>query len=153
MRAKERRSLPGRRTRLLLVAAAGVWLWSGPFAVAQDVKITIGLGVPAVPPPVVLTAPPPLVVVPGRPVYYAPDVAANLFFYKGRYYTVANGVWSMAPAYTGPWAVIQIGQVPAPVVAVPVEYYKIPPGQLKKHGPPPWAGQGYGPHSKKPKHK
>jgi hypothetical protein len=49
--------------------------------------------------------------------------------------------------------VIQIGQVPPPVVAVPVEYYKIPPGQLKKHGPPPWAGQGHGTHAKKPKHK
>jgi hypothetical protein len=43
----------------------------------------------------------------------------------------------MAPAYTGPWAVIQIGQVPAPLVAVPVEYDKIPPGHLKKHGLPP----------------
>jgi hypothetical protein len=59
----------------------------------------------------------------------------------------------MASAYHGPWAVIQIGQVPAPVVAVPVEYYKIPPGQLKKQGPPPWAGQGHRPHQKKPKDK
>ena len=90
--------------------------------------------------------------VPGMPVCYSPDVSANLFFYKGCYHTVANGVWSMAPAYGGPWAVIQIGQVPAPVLSVPVEYYNIPPGQLKKHGPPPWAGQGHGKHPKKPKH-
>jgi hypothetical protein len=34
--------------------------------------------------------------------------------------------------------------VPAPVVAVPIEYYKIP---------PPWAGQGHEKHSKKPKDK
>jgi hypothetical protein len=136
-------------TCFLLLAAAAAMLFSGASARASDVKINIGLGVP----PMVLTAPPQLVVVPGTPVYYAPDVSANLFFYKGRYYTVANGVWSRAPAYNGPWAVIQIGQVPAPVVAVPVEYYKIPPGQLKKHGPLPWAGQGHGKHSKKPKHK
>jgi hypothetical protein len=135
--------------RVLLLAAAGVIPLSITSATAQDVKINIGLGTP----PIVLTAPPQLVVVPGTPVYYAPDVQANLFVYKGRYYTVANGVWSMAPASNGPWAVIQISQVPAPVVAVPVEYYKIPPGQLKKHGPPPWAGQGHGPHSKKPKNK
>jgi hypothetical protein len=132
-----------------MLVAATAMLFSGTSATASDVKINIGLGVP----PLVLTAPPQLVVVPGTPVYYAPDVQANLFVYKARYYTVTNGVWSMAPAYNGPWAVIQIGQVPAPVVAVPVEYYKIPPGQLKKHGPPPWAGQGQGKHPKKPKAK
>jgi hypothetical protein len=135
--------------RVLLLVAAAAILAITTSATAQDVKINIGLGVP----PIVLTAPPQLVVVPGTPVYYAPEVSANLFFYKGRYYTVANGVWAMAPAYGGPWAVIQIGQVPAPVVAVPVEYYKIPPGQLKKHGPPSWAGQGHGPHPKKAKDK
>jgi hypothetical protein len=141
--------MPHVHTRLLLLAAAAAMLFAGTPARAQDVQINIGLGVP----PIVLTAPPQLVVVPGTSVSYAPDVQANLFFYKGRYYTVAHGVWSMAPAYNGPWAVIQIGQVPAPVVAVPVEYYKIPPGQLKKQGPPPWAGQGHGPHKKKPKDK
>jgi hypothetical protein len=141
--------MPHRFPRLLTFAAAAAMLVITTSATAADVKINIGLGVP----PMVLTAPPPLVVVPGTPVYYAPDVSANLFFYQGRYYTVANGVWSRAPAYGGPWAVIQIGQVPAPVVAVPVEYYKIPPGQLKKHGPPPWAGQGHGKHPKKPKDK
>ena len=140
--------MPHIHTRLLLAVAAAM-LVTGTPAKAQDVKINIGLGVP----PIVLTAPPQLVVVPGTPVYYAPNVQANLFVYKGRYYTVANGVWLMAPAYNEPWAVIQVGQVPAPVVGVPVEYYKIPPGQLKKHGPPPWAGLGHGPHPKKPKHK
>jgi hypothetical protein len=141
--------MPRMLPRVLMLAAAAALLVSGVPATASDVKINIGLGVP----PIVLTAPPQLVVVPGTPVFYAPDVSANLFLYKGRYYTVANGVWSRAPAYNGPWAVIQIGQVPAPVVAVPVEYYKIPPGQLKKKGPPPWAGQGHGKSPKKPKDK
>ena len=136
-------------TRMLLLAAAAVTLFAGTAAKAQDVKINIGLGAP----PIVLTAPPQLVVVPGTSVYYAPDVPSNYFFYKGRHYTVVNGVWSMAPSYSGPWAVIQVGQVPPPVLAVPVEYYKIPPGQLKKKGPPPWAGQGHGARSKKPKDK
>jgi hypothetical protein len=88
-----------------------------------------------------------------RSVYYTPDVSANVFVYNGRYYTVANGVWSMAPAYNGPWAVMQIGQVPPPVLSVPVEYDNIPPGHGKKKGPPPWAGQGHGPHAKRPKDK
>jgi hypothetical protein len=141
--------MPRKLPRVLMLAAAAAMLVTTTLATAQDVKIDIGIGVP----PIVLTTPPSLVVVPGTPVYYAPDISSNLFFYKGRYYTVANGVWSMAPAYGGPWAVIQVGQVPAPVVAVPVEYYKIPPGQLKKHAPPPWAGQGHGKHPKKPKDK
>jgi hypothetical protein len=136
-----------------MFAAAVAMLLSGASATASDVKINIGLGVPAVPPPIVLTTPPQLVVVPGTPVYYAPDVSANLFFYKGRYYTVANGVWLMALAYNAPWAVIQIGKVPPPVLAVPVEYYKIPPGHLKKQGPPPWAAQGHEKRPKKPKDK
>ena len=133
---------------LMLVPVAAMPLW-GASAMASDVKINIGPSVP----PIVLTAPPQLVVVPGTPVYYAPDISADIFVYKGHYYAVRHGVWSMAPAYSGPWAVIQIGQVPAPVLAVPVDYYKIPPGHLKKHAPPPWAGEGHGPHPKKPKHK
>jgi hypothetical protein len=135
--------------RMVLLVAAAAMLFSGASATASDLKINIDLGGP----PIVLTAPPQLVVVPGTPVSYAPDVQANLFFYQGRYYTVASGVWSMAPTYSGPWAAIQIGQVPPPVLAVPVAYYKIPPGQLKKKGPPPWAGQGHGPHPKQPKDK
>ncbi|HSF29373.1 MAG TPA: hypothetical protein VLK82_02720 [Candidatus Tectomicrobia bacterium] len=127
----------------LMLAATATMLWSSAAAAELDVKIDIGLAVP----PIVLTAPPQLVVGPGTSVYYAPDVSANLFVYNGRYYGVANGVWSMAPAYNGPWVVIQIGQVPPPVRSVLVEYYKIPPGHLNKKGPPPWAGP------KKPKHK
>jgi hypothetical protein len=37
-----------------------------------------------------------------------------------------------------------VEHVPQPILAVPVTYYKAPPGHWKKGGPPPWAG---------PKHK
>jgi hypothetical protein len=84
--------------RVVLLSAAAAMLVTATSATAQDVKINIGLGVP----PLVLTAPPQLVMVPGTPVNYAPDVSANLFCYKGRYYTVANGAWARAPAYSGP---------------------------------------------------
>jgi hypothetical protein len=76
----------------VLLAAAAAMLFAGPSAKAQDVKLNIGLG-----------APPQLVVVLGTSVYDAPDVPSNYFFYKGRYYTVVNGVSSMAPSYSGPW--------------------------------------------------
>jgi hypothetical protein len=145
--------MPRMFTGVAALAAAGIIAVSAASVAASDVKITIGLGIPSVPPPIVITTPPQLVVVPGTSVYYAPEMPANLFFYKGRYYTAVNNVWSMAPAYNGPWAVIQIGRVPPPILSVPVEYYKIPPGQLKKNGPPPWAGHGHGSHPKKSKDK
>jgi hypothetical protein len=132
--------------------AAGTVLLAGTSVAAQEVKINIGLGIPSMS-PIVVTTPPQLVVIPGTAVYYAPEVPANYFSYKGRYYTVANDAWFTAPAYDGPWAVITIRQVPPPLLAVPVEYYKIPPGHLKQKGPPPWAGHGHGPKSKKPKEK
>src|SRR5262245_35356201 len=141
--------MPRRLTRLLRLAVVGAVLSAATAATAGDVKIHIGLGLPSIPAPVVIAAPPQLVVVPGTSVYYAPAVSANYFFYKGRYYTTANGGWLTASAYNGPWAAITIGQVPSPILAVPVEYYKIPPGHLKEKGPPPWAGHGHGP--KKPK--
>ncbi len=136
------------RTHLLMHATAGVLMLLGISAAAQDIKINIGLGATPVP-PVVVTPPPQLVAVPGTSVYYAPEAPANLFVYKGRYYTLVNNVWSTAPAYHGPWVVIQVGKVPPPILAVPVDYYNIPPGHLKQKGPPPWARHGH--KSKKPK--
>lgn len=48
-----------------------------------------------------LGAPPALVAIPGTPVLYAPSVPANYFFYGGRYYVFANGVWyTSLPATT-----------------------------------------------------
>lgn len=83
---------------------------------------------------------PPLVVVPGSPVYYAPDLSYNYFAYGGRFYVYRNDVWFTATTYNGPWAVIGLARVPRPVLAVPAQYYKAPPGHWKKkHGPPPWA--------------
>ena len=140
--------MPHARTHLLMLAATGIVLLSGASVAAQDIKINIGLGARPVP-PVVVTTPPQLVVVPGTAVYYAPEVPDNLFVYKGRYYTLVNNVWSTAPAYHGPWMVIQVGKVSPPILGVPMEYYNISPGHLKQKGPPPWAGHGH--KSKKPK--
>jgi hypothetical protein len=132
--------MPRTLTRLLVLAAAGAVLCSAASVVAGGITIDIGIGTP-----------PQLVVVPGTAVYYAPDVPANYFFYKGRYYTLVNNAWYTAPVYNGPWVVIQVGKVPPPVLTVPVEYYKIPPGHLKEKGLPP--GAGHGQKSKKPKDK
>jgi hypothetical protein len=103
--------------------------------VAAD-GLRIGIDITPPPPPrIVLTAPPQLVVVPGSPVFHAPGVSINFFAYGGRYYSFHEGAWFAATAYGGPWTTISVGRVPQPVLAVPVAYYKIPPGHAKKMHP------------------
>lgn len=120
-------------------------------AAAEGVKIGINIGVPTPPPvvittptppvvvmpsppTVVVTAPPRLVVVPGSPVFYAPGASINFFAFGGRYYSFHEGAWFVATTYGGPWTTIGAARVPQPVLAVPVAYYKIPPGHAKKMG-------------------
>ena len=86
-----------------------------------------------------IASPPPVVVVPGTPVYHAPNMRHDYFVYAGHYYLFHEGMWLSATSYNGPWTVIALERVPRPILAVPVEYYKRPPSHWKKHGPPPWA--------------
>jgi hypothetical protein len=117
---------------------------------------------PPPPAPVVVTPPPPVVIVPpppppvvsidftigsrpqfvavsGTPVYYAPSVSYNYFFYGKNYYLFHGELWFSAASYNGPWTAIAFERVPRPILTVPVEYYRRPPAHWKKHGPPPWA--------------
>ena len=50
-------------------------------------EVSIGIGLPSVQIGFNVTAYPQMVVVPEFPVYYAPSVDANLFFYDGLYWT------------------------------------------------------------------
>ena len=81
-----------------------------------------------------IATPPRLVVIPRTPVYYAPAVPHNYFFYGGRYYVLHNGSWFYAPAHHGPWTFIAVERVPSSIRRVPVTYYKVPPGHLKEKG-------------------
>jgi len=107
-----------------LTMAAGLGL---PVTATAQVSINVNVR-----PPVVLVSPPKLVIVPNSPVKYAPEVNANLFFHDGRYYSLHEDRWLVASSHSGPWAEIEVGRVPPPVIAVPVKYYKIPPGHAKK---------------------
>lgn len=111
-----------------LIAAVLVAVVSTP--VAADVSVNINLGPP--PPPIVVVAPPPLLVVPGVPVVqYAPSLQVDVFFHDRRWYYPHGGYWYVGPSYKGPWAPIAFAKLPPSIVAVPVKYYKIPPGHLK----------------------
>lgn len=46
---------------------------------------------------------PELVLVPGYPVYYAPRLDSNYFFYDGRYWLYQDGNWFTSAWYNGPW--------------------------------------------------
>jgi len=80
-----------------------------------------------------------MVVVPGTPVYHAPSVPYNYFYYHWQYYLYHKATWFVAMHYNGPWTVIALEHVPEPILTVPVAYYKVPPSNWKKKGgPPPW---------------
>ena len=96
---------------------------------AAEINVGVNIAIPA--PPIVL-APPALVVVPGTPVHQAPSASFNLFVYRSRYYSFHNGSWFVAAAPKAPWTLIAVEAVPAPVRAVPVKHYKVPPGHAKK---------------------
>lgn len=125
---------------------------------ADGLKIGVNIGIPvpapvvvvSPPPPIVVAAPPQLVVVPGTPVFHAPGASINVFAYGGRYYSFHEGAWFVAHAPGRPWVAVAPAKVPQPVLAVPVTYYKVPPGHAKKlghgkaghHCPPGLAKQG-----------
>jgi hypothetical protein len=108
-----------------------------------DTTINVNIGPP---PPVVLAAPPPLVVVPGVPVVsYAPSVQVDLFFFERQWYYAHGGHWWVGPSYRGPWVLVAPGKLPRPIVAVPVRYYKVPPGHMRPvESGPPGHGKGRG---------
>jgi hypothetical protein len=102
------------------------------------VSVSIGINVPVYPQ---------FVAVPGYPVYYAPQLDSNYFFYDGAYWVYANDGWYSSTWYNGPWMVVQPAFVPYYVLRVPVRYYRRPPVYF--HGwvasaPPRW-GEHWGP--------
>ena len=115
-----------------LLIAAGVAM-AAPAHSQVSVQVNIGQ-----PPPVVV-ARPVLVAVPASPVMYAPSYGSDLFFYDGRYYTVRDDNWFYSARVNSPWVSIAVGKVPQAILAVPVTYYRIPPGHLKQ-------GRGVGAH-------
>ena len=94
-----------------------LWMvvWSVTSAVAQ---VSIGIGLPGVSIGINLPFYPDLVRVPGYPVYYAPRLDSNFFFYDGMYWVYQEDDWYASSWYSGPWARV------AP--AVPVGHFKIP---------------------------
>jgi hypothetical protein len=106
---------------VLAVAALGAGS-----AVAGDVNINVGW------PPPVIVAKPQVVLVPETKVYRAPNLEFNVFMYGGKYYSLHNDRWFVSLKVGAPWTHVLVEHVPVEVRAVPVKYYKVPPGHMKK---------------------
>lgn len=106
--------------------AACVLFGGSALAVAQ-VRFGIGVAVPGVSIGINIPAYPELAPVPGYPVYYAPRLDANLFFYDGLYWALVGDDWYYSTWYDGPWYLAQPELVPDFVLRVPILYYRRPP--------------------------
>lgn len=89
---------------------------------------------------------PEFVRVPGYPVYYAPRLDSNFFFYDGMYWVYQHDNWYASSWYNGPWWLVEPQFVPVFILRVPVRYYRVPPGYFygwRPDAPPRW-GERWG---------
>jgi len=124
---------------LILLCSAG--------SVSAQVSVGIGIGTPHLSIGINLPVFPQLVPVPGYPVYYAPRVSANYFFYDGMYWVFWDDAWYASSWYNGPWWLVEPEYVPVFVLRVPVRYYRSPPVYFRhwhSHAAPRW-GEHWGP--------
>ena len=118
-------------------------LCSATSAMAQ---VSIGIGLPGVSIGINLPLYPELVLVPGYPVYYAPRLNSNYFFYDGMYWVYVGDNWYASSWYNGPWMLVAPEFVPLFVLRIPVRYYRAPPGYFRgwrPNAPPHW-GEHWG---------
>jgi hypothetical protein len=84
---------------------------------------------------------PQMEMVPGYPVYYAPDIESNYFFYDGAYWVYQDDNWYSSYWYNGPWEYMDPEYVPLFVLRIPVRYYRRPPMYFRgwqSDAPPRW---------------
>ena len=109
-------------------------------------QVSVGIGLPGVSIGINLSLYPELVPVPGYPVYYAPRVNSNYFFYDGMYWVYQGDNWYASSWYNGPWMLVVPEAVPLFVLRVPVRYYRRPPVYFhgwRSDAPPHW-GEHWG---------
>ena len=90
-------------------------------------QVNVDIGLPGVNIGFSVPVYPNLVVVPGYPVYYAPQVNSNYFFYDGMYWVYQGDNWYASSWYNGPWDLVGPEAVPLFVLRIPVRYYRRPP--------------------------
>lgn len=128
--------------RRLILAS---WLSLCPLTAAVA-QVSVDIGLPNASIGINLPVYPRLVPVPGYPVYYAPRLEANYFFYDGMYWVYQGDNWYASSWYNGPWALVAPESVPVYILRVPVRYYRQPPQYFRpwrRDAPPRW-GERWG---------
>jgi hypothetical protein len=124
-----------------------VLLWMLCCSVSSAIaQVSIGIGLPGVSIGINLPVYPQLVQVPGYPVYYAPQLNSNFFFYDGMYWVYQGDNWYASSWYNGPWGLVGPQYVPLFVLRIPVSYYRAPPLYFRGwqgNAPPRW-GEHWG---------
>ncbi len=128
------------------IGIAILWLALCPVVSAgAQVSVGIGIGLPGLNIGINFPSYPQLVRVPGYPVYYAPHLKSNYFFYDGMYWVYQGDNWYASSWYNGPWGIVAPEVVPAYVLRVPVRYYRQPPVYFRgwrRDAAPRWANIG-----------
>jgi hypothetical protein len=117
------------------------------FSGAAPAQVSVGIGFPGVSIGINVPVYPQLTRVPGYPVYYAPTLQANFFFYDGLYWVYQGDNWYASSWYNGPWSSVAPAVVPVYLLRVPVRYYRDPPRYFRgwrADAPPRW-GEQWGP--------
>lgn len=110
-------------------------------ATAAHAQVSINLRLPSASIGINIPLYPELVPVPGYPVYYAPNMNSNYFFYDGLYWVYQNDNWYASSWYNGPWGLVAPETVPVFLLRVPVGYYRNPPRYFygwRRDAPPQW---------------
>lgn len=119
-----------------------IFLWLASCALAPaSAQVSIGIGTPNVSIGINLPLYPELVPVPGYPVYYAPRLNSNYFFYDGMYWIYWDDGWYASSWYNGPWGWVAPEVVPVYVLRIPVRYYRQAPEYFRgwrPDAPPRW---------------
>jgi hypothetical protein len=118
-----------------------LWLLFGSVTSA-NAQVSIGIGLPGVSIGINLPLYPDLVLVPGYPVYYAPRLTSNYFFYDGMYWVYQGDNWYASSWYNGPWGLVSPDAVPLFILRIPVRFYRHPPAYFhgwRSNAPPRWS--------------
>ncbi len=122
-------------------------LWMLLFAVApSSARTKPGISSPSASIGIKLPGYPVLARVPGSPIYYAPRMDSNYFFYDGLYWVYQGDNWYAGSWYNGPWRLVPPDAVPVHVLRVPVRYYRQRPAHFQGwtlSAPPRW-GEHWG---------
>jgi hypothetical protein len=94
-------------------------------------QLSINFGGPGVNIGIDLGGYPTLQRIPGYPVYYAPGVNSNYFFYDGLYWDFDGNNWYASSWYNGPWTLVDPMDVPVFILRVPVRYYRHAPSYFR----------------------